>query len=179
MRKISFVVSMLACLTILIITGFLNAGDCAEYEMNTDRPGMDYSCYDLPVNDMTAGTSCKSDCDSDSKCIAWTYVKPNTTKPCTLLQENSLTGKKSDSCCISGVKPCLPDNRYLSVDPGPDIFHQSGTTCSRGTRPGSGIMARYSSLSCNMICNTWAGGKAEDFPFQTCQAAISGRFPQT
>ena len=103
---------MLACLTILTITGFLNAGHCAEYEMNTDRPGMDYSCYDLPVNDMTAGTSCKSDCDSDSKCIAWTYVKPNTTKgPHALCcKKNSLPAKKSDACCISGVKPCPPIN---------------------------------------------------------------------
>jgi hypothetical protein len=112
MRKIAFIVSMLICLTMLIIIGFPYVGECAEYETDTDRPGMDYHCYDLPTDDWTAGTSCKSDCEGDSRCIAWTYVKPNTTKgPHALCcKKSSLPAKKADTCCISGVKPCPPIN---------------------------------------------------------------------
>jgi len=107
MRKIPLVVSILTCLTMLIITGFLHVGECAEYEPDIDRPGMDYSSYDLSIPDWTF---CKSSCDSDPRCIAWTYVKPNTTQGpqahCWL--KNSLPAKKANTCCISGVKPCPP-----------------------------------------------------------------------
>jgi len=107
MRKIPLVVSMLTCLIMFIIAGFLHVGECAEYEPDTDRPGSDYSSYDLEIPDWTF---CKSSCDSGQKCIAWTYVKPNTIQGpkarCWL--KNSLQAKKANTCCISGVKPCPP-----------------------------------------------------------------------
>jgi hypothetical protein len=107
MRKIAFIVSILTCFTLLII-GFPYVGECAEYEMNTDRPGKDYHCYDLPIDDISAGTTCKSDCESDSICIAWTYIKPNATNGphARCCKKSDMPEKKTDACCISGVKPC-------------------------------------------------------------------------
>lgn len=112
MRKMSLLVLMYTVLAMFVITGFPQVGECAEYEMNTDRPGMDYNCYDLPADDITAGTSCKSDCEGDSKCVSWTYVKPNTTNGPNALccKKSDVPAKKVAACCISGVKPCPPIN---------------------------------------------------------------------
>jgi hypothetical protein len=109
MRKISATLTIVTCLTILVITGFPRFGEAADYEPDTNRPGMDYHNYELSIPDWTF---CKSSCDDDPKCMAWTYVKANTTQGpqarCWL--KSGVPEKKTDTSCISGVKPCPPIN---------------------------------------------------------------------
>ncbi len=71
------------------------------YEPDTDRPGMDYKNYELSIADWTF---CKSSCDSDPKCKAWTYVKPTGGGKAHCWLKNGIPEKKPDKCCISGVK---------------------------------------------------------------------------
>ena len=161
MRKTQLTVSMLSWLTVLIITLFLRVGECAEYEMNTDRPGKDYYCYDLPVDDITAGTTCKADCDNDPRCFAWTYVKPNTTKgPHALCcKKNSLPAKKSDTCCISGVKLC-PPIRVNSPTSGQTCYINSQCTINWD----ASTISNYGTVFVSLVqydiehINGWEGG---------------------
>ena len=47
----------------------------SEMEWNKDRLGADYSWFPLPSDNPKL---CEDACSSDSKCKAWTFVKPNT-----------------------------------------------------------------------------------------------------
>lgn len=72
-------------------------------EVNKDRPGNDYSSFNLPAADAAL---CKDACDSQAQCRAWTYVKPGVQGPaprCYL--KNPTPAAVNDNCCISGVKP--------------------------------------------------------------------------
>ncbi len=73
------------------------------FEYNIDRPGLDYKSFDLPYADPGL---CKSACDADPKCKAWTYVKPNTIQGpnprCWL--KFGVPSPVRNNCCISGVK---------------------------------------------------------------------------
>ncbi len=71
-------------------------------EFNTDRPGLDYRSFDLPWDDPGL---CQEACTRDSKCKAWTYVKPNIQGPyarCWL--KHSVPNPRSGTCCISGTR---------------------------------------------------------------------------
>ncbi len=72
-------------------------------EWNTDRPGLDFSNFDLPVADPVL---CRNSCNSNPRCKAWTYVKPNTIqgpKPRCWLKF-AVPKPIPRSCCVSGVK---------------------------------------------------------------------------
>ena len=81
------------------IPGF-GGGGALQY--NTNRPGGDYHNFDL------AGANpnlCRSACQGDSNCVAWTYVNPGIQGPaarCWL--KNSVPPAVNDACCVSGVK---------------------------------------------------------------------------
>lgn len=70
-------------------------------EPNIARWGADY----LRLN--TAGPEdCQAECDSERRCRAWSYVKPNyydAKAHCWL--KHSVPRPMPDACCISGVKP--------------------------------------------------------------------------
>lgn len=71
-------------------------------EVNTDRPGLDYRSFDMPWDDPDI---CREACERDTRCQAWTYVKPNLQGPysrCWL--KHSVPGPRQNSCCTSGVK---------------------------------------------------------------------------
>ena len=97
-------------------------------EPDTDRPGMDYTSFDLPYADPKL---CMEACNRDPRCRAWTYVKPNTIQGprprCWL--KHSVPPPKPHYCCVSGVKggasatPALP-----SVDVGnlARLLHRQG-----------------------------------------------------
>jgi hypothetical protein len=82
-------------------------------EMDKDRPGMDYKTFDLPQADPKL---CAIQCAQDTKCKAFTYVKPQrgvtSTAKCRL--KSGVPAAVSNTCCISGMRGCclptpLPD----------------------------------------------------------------------
>jgi len=71
-------------------------------EFSIDRIGGDYRNFDLPTD--AAGDACKAACDGDSKCRAWTYVRPGyigVSPRCYL--KDKLKPPRAKPCCISGV----------------------------------------------------------------------------
>jgi len=77
-----------------------------ELEDNIDRLGMDYSNFDLPEADPEL---CWQACLKDSRCAAFTYVKPGiqaSNARCWL--KYGVPQPLTDGCCISGVKPSEP-----------------------------------------------------------------------
>ncbi len=71
-------------------------------EYNVDRPGMDYSNFDLPSANPAL---CKKECINDAKCKAFTYVKPgvqNENARCWL--KYAIPEAIPSDCCISGIK---------------------------------------------------------------------------
>jgi hypothetical protein len=72
-------------------------------EWNVDRPGSDYSNFNLPHKNPGL---CAKACAQDANCRAWTYVKPNTIQGpsprCWL--KHSVPMAKTNNCCVSGVK---------------------------------------------------------------------------
>jgi hypothetical protein len=71
-------------------------------ENNMDRPGMDYSSFDLASPQPNL---CKQTCDGDPNCKAYTYVRPGYQGDfarCWL--KNGVPSAVQAECCISGVK---------------------------------------------------------------------------
>ena len=72
-----------------------------DFEQNTDRPGNDYTSFNLPAPDPNA---CETPCRNDPRCLAWTYVNPGIQGPnarCWL--KNDVPAAQGSNCCISGV----------------------------------------------------------------------------
>jgi hypothetical protein len=68
----------------------------------TNRAGSDYRSFDLVSADPAL---CEKTCAQETKCGAWTYVKPGVQGPkarCWL--KNAVPAAKRDACCVSGVK---------------------------------------------------------------------------
>jgi hypothetical protein len=63
------------------VTGVRGAGVIEprnrKIEMSTDRFGGDYRSFSLKPD--STGAACKSACDEDNKCRAWTYARPGYT----------------------------------------------------------------------------------------------------
>jgi hypothetical protein len=71
-------------------------------EFSIDRPGGDYRSIELSAG--ATGESCKSACDAESQCRAWTYVRPGYVGPearCYL--KDHVMPPRHRPCCISGV----------------------------------------------------------------------------
>ncbi len=71
-------------------------------EYSIDRLGGDYRVFDTAAD--PTGTACKAVCEGDSRCRAWTYVRPGyigTSARCYL--KSRLTRPRHKPCCISGV----------------------------------------------------------------------------
>lgn len=74
----------------------------AANEVGIDRTGGDYRSLDVAAD--PAGQACKAACEADSRCRAWTYVRPGYHGPnarC-YLKERVRTPRRKP-CCISGV----------------------------------------------------------------------------
>ena len=74
-----------------------------SFEPDVDRPGRDYTNFDLTSADANA---CKAACEKDgSKCKAWTFVKAGVQGPkprCWL--KNAVPPASTSTCCASGVR---------------------------------------------------------------------------
>jgi hypothetical protein len=71
-------------------------------EFGIDRIGGDYRAFDLPSD--PSGAACNAACTGDSKCRAFTYVRPGYIGPtarCYLKEK--ITRPRHKPCCISGV----------------------------------------------------------------------------
>jgi len=73
-------------------------------ELNTDRPGGDYSHFDNVNGSDVSARICQNICQSQDKCKAWTFVKPNTIQGpkgvCWL--KDIIPPPIENSCCTSG-----------------------------------------------------------------------------
>ena len=71
-------------------------------EYSIDRVGGDYRALEVAPD--PAGTTCKSACEGDNRCRAWTYARPGYGGPaprCYL--KDRITRPRHQPCCISGV----------------------------------------------------------------------------
>ena len=71
-------------------------------EFSIDRVGGDYRYFDVPAD--PKGEACKAACQGDTKCRAWTYVRPGYITPfprCYL--KDKIKPPRRKPCCISGV----------------------------------------------------------------------------
>jgi len=71
-------------------------------EYSIERVGGDYRTFETAPE--TAGAACKTACESDSRCRAFTYMRPGyggANARCYL--KNTITRPRHRPCCISGV----------------------------------------------------------------------------
>ena len=71
-------------------------------EFSMDRLGGDYRYFETPPD--PTGAACKTACENDNKCRAWTYARPGYIAPtarCYLKEK--ITRPRQKPCCISGV----------------------------------------------------------------------------
>jgi hypothetical protein len=71
-------------------------------EYSIDRTGGDYRSFDSATD--PAGAPCRAACEGESRCRAWTYVRPGyigASARCYL--KSRLTRPRHKPCCISGV----------------------------------------------------------------------------
>jgi hypothetical protein len=74
----------------------------SEREDSKDRRGGDYLCFDVRIDHIE---DCETDCKADTKCAAWTYVKPGVISPNARCCMKSVIPAASDNtCCVSGTK---------------------------------------------------------------------------
>src|ERR1700688_1527879 len=71
-------------------------------EFSIDRFGGDYHNFDTPSD--PSGDACKTACEGENKCRAWTYVRPGYIAPSARCYLNDkLKPPRHKPCCISGV----------------------------------------------------------------------------
>jgi hypothetical protein len=91
-----------ALIAAVILFGVSSAANAQE--IDTDRPGSDYSSFTIAP--FTGGArDCETACDRDGRCRAWTFVRaggPRAGGQCYLKER--VPAANPDTCCISGVK---------------------------------------------------------------------------
>jgi hypothetical protein len=128
-------------------------------QVNKDRPGSNYSNFNLPAAD--AGL-CRDACMGQANCRAWTYVKPGVQGPTAVCYlKNPTPVAVNNNCCVSGVKP------NVAVPAG----GQAGKN-----RPGSdyNVSNIANPTLCKNTCDGQANCKAWSWAYPTVEAA-SGR----
>ena len=112
---------VLICITVITNAFFILVPAIVRaIEYNTDRPGMDYYSFALPIDNYSI---CRQQCLNDPNCRAWTYVRPGIQGPnarCWL--KNGVPPPYRNSCCISEVKRRITQSsiEYNTVRPGMD-----------------------------------------------------------
>ena len=92
-----------AMAALLLVASPLPAGAADTYQPNIDRPGSDYASFDLGG---TNPADCQNACLRDSRCKAWTFVKPGVQGPrarCWL--KTAIPAPVANGCCVSGRNP--------------------------------------------------------------------------
>jgi hypothetical protein len=71
-------------------------------EYSIDRFGGDYRFFDTAID--ASGAACKTACEGDNHCRAWTYVRPGyISVPARCYLKSKLTRPRAKPCCVSGV----------------------------------------------------------------------------
>lgn len=86
----------------------------AGIERNTNRAGGDYTSFNLAQANYEL---CQQACANDSRCAAWTYVRPGlqgATARCWL--KSNVPGPSTNDCCVSGVKSATGGQASLSLE---------------------------------------------------------------
>lgn len=95
--------ALASCVGMSTPTGTTTQGLYGEMEENENRLGNDYSSFDLEAADPQL---CQTACEKDTKCRAFTYVKPGWQGPaakCWL--KDVVPPIQPHECCTSGAKP--------------------------------------------------------------------------
>lgn len=80
----------------------ISLSEAGTREPGWDRPGSDYFSFILRA---PRDSMCAWRCMQDSRCRAWTYVRPGIQGPrarCWL--KNAVPAPVRNTCCVSGVK---------------------------------------------------------------------------
>jgi hypothetical protein len=105
MKKLNAIFMLLALVGTLVQSH--DAISQQTLENNIDRPGSDYNNFNMRANNPEL---CKQACFADTRCKAWTFVKPNTIqgpKPRCWLK-NAVPNAVNNNCCVSGVIKISP-----------------------------------------------------------------------
>jgi hypothetical protein len=71
-------------------------------ELSIDRLGGDYRWFEVAPG--AGENACKSACEGENKCRAWTYVRPGYIgAPARCFLKDRITRPRAKPCCISGV----------------------------------------------------------------------------
>ncbi|MGO9004276.1 MAG: PAN domain-containing protein [Beijerinckiaceae bacterium] len=100
-RTFAFIFGAFAALTMTLFTA--NVGFAQTFEPGVDRPGADFSNFDIPGR---GPHTCQSACFRNGDCLAWTYVRAGFQGPfarCWL--KSGVPGARGNSCCVSGIMP--------------------------------------------------------------------------
>lgn len=102
---------------ILFVSMRASASPMGTPQHGVDRPGGDI----MPGFSSPHWSACSTSCATNDQCRAYTYVNPNNTGgQGTCWLKNKVPAKKSNGCCISGVRLLSP--QQSNVDrPGSDI----------------------------------------------------------
>ena len=74
----------------------------SERAHDTDRFGGDYRGFDVNVDHTEL---CEDACKNDTKCLAWTYVKPGIqTQMARCWLKDVVPASSNNVCCVSGTK---------------------------------------------------------------------------
>jgi hypothetical protein len=89
-----------------VAAGPLPAKAASPQEANTDRPGGDFTSFEMrrPV-----AAACAATCESNPKCYAWTFVKPGVQgRRARCWLKGTIPPAVANSCCISGKTRLMP-----------------------------------------------------------------------
>src|SRR5690242_20138354 len=71
-------------------------------EYSIDRPGGDFRGFETAPS--SSGDGCKTACEGDNRCRAWTYVRPGYIgAPARCYLKSKIPRPRPNPCCISGV----------------------------------------------------------------------------
>lgn len=84
------------------VAAFVLAGGAAWAQSGFDRPGGDYTSFQVRNGDPAV---CAARCEREGKCRAWAFSYPRTDRqPATCWLKNSVPPRVERECCISGVR---------------------------------------------------------------------------
>lgn len=86
------------------LAAFSVVGSASAYEVGTDRPGSDIRNFEIGAKLMNYIDPCVRACGGDSRCKAWTVVRPGVQGPnarCWL--KHAVPRPVRNNCCTSGI----------------------------------------------------------------------------
>lgn len=130
------------------------SGVITGLEFDTNRPGNDYKDFGIGFQYVELSDQvelrCKTACDKEAQCRAWTYVKPaKEGEPAHCWLKNKVPAKQKNNCCISGVSTKADPQEVADRDPTGKSLEQCEAAFQRNSlrcqqRFGGSIAAKVS-----------------------------------